>query len=60
MTAVIVGYDPECRYASADPAELPLHVCTTNQGQPVRPGQTCFYEAAVQLRELAKVREALR
>lgn len=60
MSAVIVGYDPVCRYATADPAELPLHVCVTRDGEMVRPGQDCFYEAAVQLRELAKVREALR
>lgn len=47
----LLGFDPLCRFAN-DGTELAiLHVCTTNQGEPVRPGQSCFLEARTQLIE---------
>jgi hypothetical protein len=37
---------PLCRYLGD-----PLHSCTRNTGEPLRPGETCWAEAAAQLRE---------
>lgn len=45
----LMGFDPECRFAKASV----LHQCTTNQGQLVRPGQSCWMEARVRLAEQA-------
>lgn len=59
MAAVIVGYDPSCRYVQRDPGELPLHVCTNREGEMVLPGQDCWYEARRQFLNLAGVRARL-
>lgn len=38
--------DPQCRFALADPD---LHVCRRNTGEPIRAGESCFFEARAEL-----------
>lgn len=42
------GNDEDCRFAMAEPT---FHHCTNGDGQPVRPGQSCWAEARASLLE---------
>lgn len=53
MTAVVKGFDPECRYR-----RVLEHLCVTNKGDPVPVGGTCFVEARHQIEEQGAVLHA--